>query len=184
MGLGFGDHTLAVHLEEAYRYLSLPSQVRNPKKGLYSAAVQVDEICELRFQNYICETSNHPWDSGFEEFNEQIDLAKVVSSNLGVDLVWKPYETDNFLANFIANLIAVGLNFIPIVGTVLSMSFTVAWSAISNPEQFEADNVSAWPWISWERSSHRPWITMTTFRMVWLGANPRDPFRPEPRRLP
>lgn len=70
-----------------------------------------------------------------------MDLAKVVSANLGVDIVWTPYKFSSWALNLFTSLVEFGLGFIPVVGPLLAVDFSITLTAITDPDFFESDNV-------------------------------------------
>ncbi len=113
----------------------LPRQLRNSDIGLYEG------------QPYTIASMVSLYDSGsvgqscksvsVQEYHSGMDYAKVVSDNLGVDLVWAPVETNKFMRDMAQALIAMGLDFIPVVGPMLSVGFSIAASAITSPDDFD-----------------------------------------------
>ena len=96
VGLGVSSQqwkwALAFDLEGVYRYLSVPHQMRNADMGLYKASDQGQELIWVEFNGSVSDKIPTP---SVVNFDREMDLAKVVSANLGVELVWAPYEFNN-----------------------------------------------------------------------------------------
>ena len=111
IGLGFHwDYSLRVDIAGVYTTLGLPRQLRNPDYTLFLAPA--DTPIMVVSMSDISNTSTltgFPWD-------DQMDLAALISGNFGVELTWRPYEPNHWLANLARNLIEFGLGLIPVAG--------------------------------------------------------------------
>jgi hypothetical protein len=139
LGKDMWSWTMGFDLEGVYGYLSLPHQLRNPEMGLYNALEEGDEIIWLVGYSDIAN-----YDSANEvrvKFDREMDLAKVVSANLGVELVWAPYEFTNWALEIFKSLVEFGLGFIPVVGPLLAAEFSITITAITDPDFFRSDNI-------------------------------------------
>ncbi|KAI4184282.1 MAG: hypothetical protein L6R41_004853 [Letrouitia leprolyta] len=146
LGRSHWRRSLVFDLQGIYHYLSLPRQLRNPDQGLYSAKDRGDILITICLANAITPTAGVSEDQMRQrerkvEFNREMDLARVVSANLGVDLVWAPYEYSSFLFNLFTSLADFALGFIPVVGPLLSFGFSITITAITDPDFFRADNL-------------------------------------------
>ncbi|KAL8693756.1 MAG: hypothetical protein Q9224_003694 [Gallowayella concinna] len=144
LGTEHWRRSIAFDLQGIYHYLSLPRQLRHPDQGLYNARSTKDILIYL----VLCETVRPGMSEAsmklFErkvEFDREMDLARVVSANLGVDLVWAPYQYSSFLFDLFTGLAEFALGFIPVVGPLLSFGFSVAVTAITDPDFFRSDNL-------------------------------------------
>ncbi|MCJ1283977.1 hypothetical protein MMC26_003308 [Xylographa opegraphella] len=138
------EWTMGFDLEGVYRYLALPHQLRNPEMGLYKVTAEGES--ELVWLVANDEITNYPADSEvIVKFDRHMDLADVVSANLGVELVWAPYEFTNWGLAVFTNLTSFALGFIPVVGPLLSVEFTITVTAITDPDYFESSNVLGLP---------------------------------------
>lgn len=134
------DTSLVVDLNRCYIYLSLPRHLRHPDQDLYYTAVRGNECIQVTASTRLSDATGIKLVES-KYFGYTMDLAQAISANADVDLTWRPYESNNWLASVIGHLGAELRSFVPVVGPLLSLGFTVAWEAISNPEAFEAENV-------------------------------------------
>ena len=140
-GLGNNNwqYSLGFDLEGLYPHLALPHQMRHPEQHLYTPLKDGDELI------WIVKSTDIP-DYYTEHttnivFNREIDLANVVSANLVVELVWAPYEFDNWLVSVFTNIVSFGIGFIPVVGSLMSIGFTITVTAITDQEYFSSSDV-------------------------------------------
>ena len=133
--------SMGFDLQGLYGYLALPRQLRNPDFGLFESSSKGDELIWLTHNEYIGEHNPETKVS----FDREMDLAKVVSSNLGVDLVWTPYEFSSWAVKLFTSLVEFGLGFIPVVGPLLAVEFSITVTAITDPDFFKSDNILELP---------------------------------------
>ena len=130
--------TMSFDLKGIYNYLVLPQQLRDVNKGLYKSADTTDQLIVMydmtRPSFYMRKVATRP-------FVREMDLAKVISDNFGVDVTWQPYEYSSWVVNFIVKITTVGLGFIPVVGPLLAVSFSVGLQAITDPDAFTEENI-------------------------------------------
>ena len=60
----------------------------------------------------------------------------VANGNYGLDLTWKPAEKSSWIESFIRNTLTIAVGFIPVVGPIVQILFSVGWEIISqeNPQ--------------------------------------------------
>ena len=60
----------------------------------------------------------------------------IANGNYGLDLTWKPCEKSTWIENFIRNTLTIAVGFIPVVGPIVQILFSVGWEIISqeNPK--------------------------------------------------
>ena len=60
----------------------------------------------------------------------------VANGNFGLDLTWKPAEKSTWMESFIRNTLTIAVGFIPTVGPIVQILFSVGWELISqeNPQ--------------------------------------------------
>ena len=60
----------------------------------------------------------------------------IANGNYGLDLTWKPAEKSTWIENYIRNTLTVAAGFIPVVGPIVQVLFSVGWEIISqeNPQ--------------------------------------------------
>lgn len=127
------DLTLSVNVEEFYELVMLPRQIRNTN-------VYQSRIITFRIATHLQFSTPSP-NIGF---NTRIDLARVISQNLGVELTWRPWERPTpLLRTLIINLVGWALGLVPVVGPILALSFSLGMQAITDPGSFSAENVLA-----------------------------------------
>ena len=144
LGRGQWNFSLAFDLQGIYHYLSLPRQLRHPDQGLYNAKSRGDILISMVMDRAVTTGVSENVMKQREQkvaFNREMDLARVVSANLGVDLVWAPYEYSSFVFNLFTGIAELALGFIPVVGPLLSFGFSITVTAITDPDFFRADNI-------------------------------------------
>ena len=131
---------LCIDIPGVYALLSLPPQLRNREKGLYQAKETGDELFNLLdTHQFGCGTP--PANSSTTYFQREIDLAKVISDNFGVNVEWTPYAFSVWVFDFIESVAAMGYGYIPIAGPLISVAFSLGLTAITDPEFFQQDNM-------------------------------------------
>ena len=142
-GLGKKEHcyeSLGINVPGVYALLSLPPQLRNRERGLYVAKEAGDELINLYGAgNFGLGTP--PENTVTLPFHRDINLARVISDNFGVDVQWTPYEYSVWVLDFLQNVTTLGLGYIPVAGPLISVSFSLGLTAITDPDFFKADNV-------------------------------------------
>lgn len=58
-----------------------------------------------------------------------------------MDLVWAPYQHNNWVANLFTRLTEMALGAIPVIGPLLAVGFSIAVTAITDPDFFKSDNI-------------------------------------------
>lgn len=102
----------------------------------------VNGICisrgeEAVFQLWDTDIQQHlTRDSGASTFVREIDLARILSAQQGVQLQYPPFQHRSFVVDALRQIISFGLGSIPGVGTLLAISFNVGWELIENPNNF------------------------------------------------
>lgn len=142
MGLGYHHHdTMCFDVPGIYRLLILPRQLRNPEKGLYKPAKVGDELITIWSAGEVNKDQAAPKDSAYRHFIRSIDLGLVIGDNFGVDVVWQPYEYKSWVVDFVTHTVNLGLGFIPEIGPLISVSFSIGLQAITDPDMFKAENI-------------------------------------------
>ena len=139
LGLGFlHGYTLVIDLKRLYYYLFLPHQLRNPDMDLYTPKNSHEPVVSVCGPTQV----GKKWGTlTTQPFHVGMDYAHVISENFGVDLVWAPNEYSSFLVNMLVHMVEMGLEFIPVVGPMMSIGFGVAASLIQNPDTWQQDDV-------------------------------------------
>ena len=132
------NDVLSFDLKGIYDYLILPQQLRAPGKGLYRTDRRGDELITLWDRH-------RPSPSGTvrpvtRPFLRMIDLVTVINDNFGVDVTWQPYEHSNWVVDFLVHVTTLALGFVPGVGPLLAVSFSVGMQVIMDPEGFRNQN--------------------------------------------
>ena len=132
-----GD-VMSFDLKGIYEYLILPQQLRNPEKGLYKTTNPDDALITMWDRNWqrpLSSSNNRrPW-------RGEIDLVDVINENFGVDVCWQPYEYSSWVVDFLTHVTSLALGFIPVVGPLLSVSFSVGLQVITDPDGFAGENI-------------------------------------------
>ena len=132
---------MSFDLKGIYNYLMLPQQLRNPDKDLYSPKNPNDALVTL----WNCSRQKPYSAQGAKvvtrTFLREIDLVSVINDNYGVDVTWQPYEYSSWVIDFLTHITELGLGFIPVIGPMLSVSFSIGLQAIVDPDSFEGENI-------------------------------------------
>lgn len=137
---GRSYHALGINIPGVYELLSLPPQLRSREKGLYQAAKVGDELINYYGASQFGR-GEPPEKTSHKPFYREIDLLKVINDNFGVDVQWTPYEYSVWVFEFMEGVATLGLGYIPIAGPLISVSFSLGLTAITDPDFFKADNV-------------------------------------------
>lgn len=132
-GLGYHvHHTLAIHIPSLIQSISWPRQMRGENANLYQP-IPPEQA-----------TIFHVWDADIApprshtmtRFHREIDLVRIISAHQGIDITYPPFRFRNFIADALRQIISFGLGFVPGVGTLLTISFNVAFVLITEPDRF------------------------------------------------
>ncbi|KAL8691175.1 MAG: hypothetical protein Q9224_004235 [Gallowayella concinna] len=141
-GLGWRAYqSLCFDIPGIYAFLVLPQKMRNLDQGLYQSTEPGEELINLFEAENINPDREAIPNSSRVDFNRGIDLASVIRDNFGVDICWTPYKYDVWVFGVLQNITTLGLGFIPVAGPLCSIAFTIALSAITDPEGFKTENV-------------------------------------------
>lgn len=134
--------TLSFDLKGIYDYLILPQQLRAPEKGLYTTARRGDELITLwdMRRPWGLHTSSTPLITVRRPFVRNIDLVTVINDNFGVDVTWQPYQHSVWVFDFLIHVTTLALGFVPGVGPLLAVSFSVGMQVIIDPDGFREQN--------------------------------------------
>ena len=132
---------MSFDLKGIYNYLMLPQQLRNPDKDLYSPKNPKDALVTLWNCSHPTPYSAQGVKADTFKFVREIDLVKVINDNYGVDVTWQPYEYSSWVIDFLTHITELGLGFIPVIGPMLSVSFSIGLQAIVDPDSFEGENI-------------------------------------------
>lgn len=132
-----GD-VMSFDLRGIYDYLILPPQLRAPEKGLYKTERRGDELITM-WDRYRPTPQNPRLVT--RPFTRHIDLVRVINDNFGVDVTWQPYQYSSWVVNFITHVTTLALGFVPVIGPLLSVSFSIGLQIIMDPEGFRDQNI-------------------------------------------
>ena len=131
-------YVMSFDLKGIYDYLILPQQLRAPEKGLYRTEPRGDAL--ITMWGHDEPTSRAPSFLN-RPFLREIDLVSVINNNFGVDVTWQPYQYSSWVVNFLTHVIELGLGFIPVIGPLMSVSFSVGLQIITDPDAFRSENI-------------------------------------------
>lgn len=132
---------MSFDLKGIYNYLMLPQQLRNPDKDLYMPKNPKDALitlwdCSKQYPFAVSELK-----VARLQFFREIDLVNVINDNYGVDVTWQPYQYSSWVVDFLTHIVELGLGFIPVIGPMLSVSFSIGLQAIMDPDSFQGENI-------------------------------------------
>ncbi|KAL8791872.1 MAG: hypothetical protein Q9195_005534 [Heterodermia aff. obscurata] len=130
--------TLCFDLKGIYDYLILPQQLRAPEKGLYRTATPGEELITLLDNRMPRRTSAVT--TIRRQFVRHIDLVTVINDNFGVDVTWQPYQHSVWVFDFLIHVTEIALGFVPGVGPLLAVSFSIGMQIIIDPDGFREQN--------------------------------------------
>ena len=138
-GLTYRHHdVLSFDLKGIYDYLILPAQLRAPEKGLYRTERRGDELITLWDRTR--PSPGSPLTTTRRQFVRHIDLVTVINDNFGVDVTWQPYQHSVWVFDFLIHVTTLALGFVPGVGPLLAVSFSVGMQVIIDPDGFREQN--------------------------------------------
>ena len=143
-GLGIqSNRTLGLDMLGIYNLLVLPRQLRSPDKGLYKPTNPDDTL--IKNYDYHALSNYVRYEVEDRSFQPILDYSKVISDHFGVDVTWQPYEYKEEAASLISQvfniIVSTGLNFVPVVGPLVSVGFSAFMEAVNDPEAFKASNI-------------------------------------------
>ncbi|KAF5608578.1 uncharacterized protein FSUBG_4506 [Fusarium subglutinans] len=139
-GLGWHDNlTWGFNITDIIAYLSIPHKLRNPDYGLFTSKQRGQELV-------VSANSTIMWRSSsatitHRDFFREMDFARILSANFGVEVGWRPYQHNPFLRDLLLRIAQLGLGFIPGVGPILSVAFGIGVQLLIDPDSFGRDNV-------------------------------------------
>ena len=126
LGLRVDVHTtLALDVTGLIELLSLPRQLR--RDNCYNL-----KLVKIHKAGLI--TPVHLKVS--KSFSDQDDISwlQVAKGNYGLDLIWQPPQKSTWQENFIRNVLTIGIGFIPGVGPLLQIAFSVGWTMVAEED--------------------------------------------------
>lgn len=133
-GLGYAVyHTLGIHIPSLVESISWPRQMRGEHADLYRSNPGGQETIFFLYDTDIAAPRFHI----MTRFVRDIDLVTVISAHQGIDITYRPFEYRSFVAQALREIISFGLGFVPGVGSLLSISFNVAFVLITEPDRFK-----------------------------------------------
>ena len=129
-GLALAEsNTVGVIIYALLQLLSLPRQLR--RTNAYAAKL-VCIIPRDSLKTVPLSPSGQRYDSN--DFN----WTQVAKASMGLELQWKPFirEQQGWLADYFQNVITFGLGFIPGIGFILQIGFSLGWTALTDRENF------------------------------------------------
>ncbi len=133
--------TLVIDVVAMYTMLTVPRQLRNPRFDVFHTLNINDCAVRLRNADSLTDESHSTLGAGWGCGG--IDLATLISAHQGMVLVWKPMPppgNGGWLADLIVMLATTAISFVPMVGPLLSASFSIVYAAVSHPDEFRQDN--------------------------------------------
>ncbi|PWY90987.1 hypothetical protein BO70DRAFT_410606 [Aspergillus heteromorphus CBS 117.55] len=123
-----GRWTLAVSVRKLVTLLSLPRALRGHNCFSSHSIVMVDRK--------LTPTTG----AEVKKFSDSADLSwtTVAGANYGLAIQWKPPQATTWLVGFIQNSLTIAVGFIPVIGPLAAVCFPLAWTAVTNPENFES----------------------------------------------
>ena len=125
-------HTLGIHIPSLIESISWPRGLRGERANLYQSIPRGQETIFRLFDTDIRQRNT----SARSNFVRLIDITTVISAHQGIDITYRPFAFRSFVADAIRQIISFGLGFIPGVGSLLTISFNVAFVLITDPDQF------------------------------------------------
>ena len=124
LGLGkWAGHTVGLDVTGLIQLLTLPRQLRR------------DNCYNLKLIK-IVSASAIKTVSVTKSFEDRYDKSwlDVAHGNFGLDLTWRPAEKTTWMENFIKNTLTIAIGFVPGVGPLLQITFSVGWTLISQQD--------------------------------------------------
>ena len=71
-----------------------------------------------------------------KSFRDEDDISwlQIAKSNYGLDLMLQPPQRSTWQENFIRNVLTIGIDFIPGVGPLLQIAFSVGWTMLAEED--------------------------------------------------
>ena len=125
LGLPKNVHrTLALDIAGLVQLLTLPRQLR--RDNCYNLKL-------LKLQQAISLQPAQPVSKSYSD-GPDLSWIHVANGNFGLDLVWQPPQKYTWTEQFIKNSLTVATGFIPGVGPIVQIMFSVGWTLISQED--------------------------------------------------
>ena len=125
-------HTLGIHIPSLIESISWPRQLRGERADLYRSIPRGEETIFFLLDRDIQQGRT----TGSSNFVRLIDITTLINAHQGIDINYRPFQYRSFVADALKQIIGFGLGFVPGVGTLLTISFNVAFELIMYPDQF------------------------------------------------
>ncbi|KAI1033921.1 hypothetical protein LB503_011058 [Fusarium chuoi] len=125
-GLGvWRNHTIGFDITGLTELLSCPRQFRkvNPYEAKFIKLVHRDSIKNVPVKDSYRDAYDFSW-------------LTIAQAHSGLNIEWGKGEKGSWFEDFFRNAITFGLGFIPGVGPLLSIAFSLGWTAAVNPDKF------------------------------------------------
>lgn len=127
-GLGvYENHTLGLDVYGLLQLLCLPRQLRgtNPYAAKLIHLTNKDRIKTVDLSQDLVRKDENDF-----------DWAKLAGANLGLELQWMPHQNSDWFTEYVKNVINFALGFVPGVGFLLQIAFSLGWAGLTDPDTF------------------------------------------------
>lgn len=135
---------LSLYITDVYNYLILSRQMRSVERGLYMPTDPFKSLIRVHGIGAINSGSNFIKPTiTTQNLSLQLDMTKMLKGNLGVQVVWQPFdipEPEDANKMFV-DIVEAGLCFIPVVGPLAFNCFGLFVHIVNNPEAFKEANL-------------------------------------------
>ncbi|KAI1022154.1 hypothetical protein LB504_007335 [Fusarium proliferatum] len=125
-GLGvWRNHTIGFDITGLTELLSCPRQFRkvNPYEAKFIKLVYRDTIKTVPVQDSYSDSYDFSW-------------LTIAQAHSGLNIEWGKGKKGSWFDDFFKNAISFALGFVPGVGPILSIAFSLGWTTVVNPDQF------------------------------------------------
>jgi hypothetical protein len=131
---------ISLYIPGIYNYLILPRQMRSVERGLFMPKDLTKSLIRIHERDSI-NNANSEIDPTIikQDLSLKLDMTKILEGHLGVQVVWQPFDIPEpeDANKLFKDLVEAGLCFVPVVGPLASVCFTLFIDIVNNPEAFK-----------------------------------------------
>lgn len=121
------DYTVGLDIYGLLQLLSLPRQLRQTN-AYSSKMISIVPKGSLKTNGLA---------QAFKQHNRyDFDWTQIAKANFGLELQWLPHKPNGWFVEYIKNAIKFALDFVPIIGFILQIEFSLGWTALTDPDSF------------------------------------------------
>ncbi|KAK8118447.1 uncharacterized protein PG998_003073 [Apiospora kogelbergensis] len=130
------EQTIGLHIAGLVELLTVPRHYR--KEGMTPFTAKLVKIVPASSVKSIKKLSGSYGHEG------DLDWLEIQKAHSGLDLMWKKAEKGTWVGDFTKNFMTFGIGFIPGIGPLLAITFSLAWTAVQDGDESFFKELSLW----------------------------------------